>query len=105
MVTSATEQRKNADSDPSQRLDVQRTSAEEFRDAAIALDRVFMQTVAKRNQRPKNMAGLEASKSAWKRQAASVRREMRHLKDAKKGTLEWEEKQRLLSTLRDAPRE
>ena len=91
--------------DLSEQIQQRRTNAEEFRDAAIALDREFMRAVAERNRPKRDLPGHQDSKAAFERHVESVKKQLRQFKDAKEGTVEWEAKQQLLASLQDAPRE
>lgn len=84
--------------------DRRRTQAEEFREAAIALDREFMRTVRERRKQPDNLPGLEKSRQAWQLRSESFRRQIAELADAKEGTLEWQYRHDLQQSLADGPR-
>jgi hypothetical protein len=80
------------------------TSAEEFRDAAIALDQEFMRSLAKRNQPKRDLPGIEHTKRAWQRHQKLVETQVRQLKNAEEGTLEASYRQELINSFEDGPR-
>jgi hypothetical protein len=81
-----------------------RSNAEEFRQAAIALDKKFMQSIRKkRDAENRPRPGINDSRERWQRHVKSVNRELRAFRNAKEGTLEWDYRQTLLRSLEDGP--
>ena len=82
-----------------------RSNVEEFREAAIALDAEFMRSIRQRREsEARPLSGIEESRHRWERHVASVRRQLEMLRNAERGSVEWEHRQSLLKSLEDAPR-
>lgn len=88
----------------SEQIVERRSSAEEFRQAAIALDEKFMKSIRKQRDADNyTRPGLSDSRERWQSHVKSVKKELGSLRQAKKGTVEWEYRQSLLRSLEDAP--
>ena len=85
-----------------ERIEQRRTNAEEFRDAAIALDREFMRSLEKSRVR-KSVPGIKEAKTQWNRHVQNVKMQLDQLKNAKEGSPEWLYRRELVESLQDAP--
>lgn len=82
-----------------------RSSGEEFRQAAIELDKKFMQSLQRHRERANRpRPGINESRVHWQRRMETVSRQLENYRDAEKGSVEWEYKQSLLKSLEDRPR-
>ena len=81
-----------------------RSSAEEFREAAIVLDDEFMRSIRKKREAEKRPhSGIKEARARWDRHVASVKKQLAFVKGAEEGTVEWEHRQNLLRSLDDGP--
>ena len=105
MVSSA---KGEADSQAFRRMEQireRRSNAEEFREAAIALNEEFMRSIRKKREAEKrDRPGIQESKEHWQRHVTLVHKQLNELRDAREGTLEWAYRQSLEESLEDGPR-
>jgi hypothetical protein len=87
----------------SERIKQRRTSAEEFRKTAIALDREFMRSLAKKREAKADVPGKREVKAHWKRHVKLVKKQLEQLKDAEEGSLERQHRESLVESLQDGP--
>ena len=78
------------------------SDAKEFRAAAIAMDQEFMRA-RREKSRLKTVPGRTEVRRAWNRRVERVRREVKGLGNPEQGTVQWQERQELISLLDDAP--
>ena len=82
-----------------------RSNAEEFREAAIALNEEFMRSIRKKREAEKrDRPGIQESKEHWQRHVTLVHKQLKELDDAEEGSLAWAYRQSLEESLEDGPR-
>ena len=82
-----------------------RSNADEFREAAIALDEEFMRSVRKKQEVEKReRPGIKESKARWQRHVKLVHKQLNELRNAEEGSLQWAYRESLKESLEDAPR-
>ena len=88
-----------------EQIQERRSNADEFRQAAIALDEKFMQSIREKRDAEKNRPrpGINESRERWQKHVTLVNNELRAFRHAKEGTVEWEYRQSLLKSLDDGP--
>lgn len=77
-------------------------TADEFRRSAIALDEEFMRRVREKNL-VHRVPGKKEVRRHWNRHVVSVKSQLKQLGEPEKGTLQWQERQELLESLKDGP--
>jgi len=80
----------------------QQMQANEFRDAALALDAELMQAVREKS-RTEEKPDIRHARQKWNRHVESVHRQLKSIGKVERGTLEWRYQQELLKSLEDAP--
>lgn len=85
------------------RIEQRQAAAGEVRALAHALNNTFMQEVAEQRQR-KSVPGIREAKQRWSQRALKVKMQVAQLKGARKGSLEWLEREELLKSLEDGPK-
>ncbi len=90
--------------DLADRIEQRRSAAEEFRQAAIALDQEFMRTVEKkRGTKEDKLPGIVEARANWERHVAKVHDQLRQLKKCAEGSLEAAYRDELAESLDDGP--
>jgi hypothetical protein len=106
LVSSASTEEQSEAFRKSEQIRERRSNADEFRQAAIALDEKFMQSIREKRDAEKRRPrpGINESREHWQRHLKLVKKELQTYRYAKEGTVEWDHKQSLLKSLADAPR-
>jgi hypothetical protein len=90
--------------DLADRIEQRRSAAEEFRQAAIALDQEFMRAVEKKRGTKRNkLPGIVEVRANWERRVAKVQTQLRQLNNAPEGSLEATYRDELAESLNDGP--
>lgn len=86
-----------------ERIRQRRDLADEYRAYAESLDRQLMLKLEKSRERWP-VPGIREVRERWEMKVKSTKRRVDQLKGAKRGSIEWIERQELLKSLEDGPR-
>lgn len=84
-------------------IKLKRTRAEEIRDQAISNHQMFVRLTSERRQLNTRKPGIVETKKRWSERVGKARNRLQELGDPQEGSVQWIEKQRLLSTIDDGP--
>jgi chromosome segregation ATPase len=80
-----------------------RTRAEQIRDDAFADHQQLVRVMNQQQQSNAQKPGIMASRRRWDRKVAKVKNQLRSLGNPPEGSIQWLQKQRLLSLIDDGP--